>query len=314
MQVFEEVKRNQLVTEVDIQTQVALDDYQVQFQDIDNPTQSQDNVVIDRHGEFLPHWNESSDFDTWVKMSMEIAGKRLLILQGNSNVSSASNGSDTFVVFDDFGDASLDPQWTYAEGATPATDDYSESGGVLQITSAETDHPWIGNRLGEVPRVYTSISDIDVEITTKITTGSLDVIYEGVGIYIAQDNDDWTSVVHLCSTHFGVNEAQREKQDAGVRTYSSINFTKTNPEYLKLTRLGNIFEYFVSADRITWTSFGTYTKTMTASSVGMYVFDNAIESFDDFRVRKYTATEPIWSADGGEQNIAVALKSFGRTG
>lgn len=99
MQVFEEAQRNQLVTVVDIQTQAALDDYQVQLSDIANPTQSQDNVVIDRFGEFLPHWNESLDFDTWVKMSMEVAGKRLLILRGDSNVSSASSGSNTFTQY-----------------------------------------------------------------------------------------------------------------------------------------------------------------------------------------------------------------------
>jgi hypothetical protein len=97
MQVFGEAQRNQLVTEVDIQTQVALDDYQVQLSDIANPTQSQDNVVIDRFGEFLPHWNESLDFDTWVKVSMEVAGKRILMLRGNSNVSNVSNGDDTFI-------------------------------------------------------------------------------------------------------------------------------------------------------------------------------------------------------------------------
>lgn len=97
MQVFEEIQRNQLVTEVDIQTQVALDDYQVHLSDIANPTQSQDNVVIDRFGEFLPHWNESLNFDTWIKMSMGIAGKRILMLRGNSNVSSVSSGDNVFV-------------------------------------------------------------------------------------------------------------------------------------------------------------------------------------------------------------------------
>jgi hypothetical protein len=99
MQVFEEAKRNQLVTKVDIQTQVALEDYQVQLSNIANPTQSQDNVVIDGHGEFLPHWNESLDFDTWVKTSMEVAGKRILMLRGNSNVSSVSNGDGVFIKY-----------------------------------------------------------------------------------------------------------------------------------------------------------------------------------------------------------------------
>jgi hypothetical protein len=97
MQVFEEVQRNQLVTEVDVQTQVVLDDYQVRLSDVNNPTKSQDNVVIDRFGEFLPHWNETLDFDTWVKMSMELAGKKLLMFHSNHVLDNESSGEDTFI-------------------------------------------------------------------------------------------------------------------------------------------------------------------------------------------------------------------------
>lgn len=154
MQVFEEVKRNQLVTEVDIQTQAALDDYQVQLSDVDNPTKSQDNVVIDRFGEFLPHWNESLDFDTWVKMQIESSGKRVLLIHGNDGLSSASSGDDTFIQWHgvataQFLDSLIDPGENYiveqytkvvsfpsTQNVGGMTDNLALTGDVLNFQSA----------------------------------------------------------------------------------------------------------------------------------------------------------------------------------
>lgn len=98
MQVFEEVQRNQLVTEADIQSQAALTDYQVQLANVANPTNSPDNVVIG-NGEFLSHWNESLDFDTWVKMNITTSGARMLLLHGNAGLSRVSDGDDTFIAW-----------------------------------------------------------------------------------------------------------------------------------------------------------------------------------------------------------------------
>ena len=136
MSVYEEVKRNQLVTEVDIQTQAGLDDYQVQLSDISNPTASQDNAVISG-GEFLPHWNESLDFDAWVKMNIEVAGKRLLVLSGNSNLNSVSDGEEVFDFFDTFTSLDWATKWSSASQAS-----YSAANNRLRLADidATTNH------------------------------------------------------------------------------------------------------------------------------------------------------------------------------
>ena len=99
MQTYEEVHRHQLVTEFDIQSQSELTDYQVKLENVSNPTQAPDNLVVGVDGEALSHWNESVDFDTWVKMMIEVSGKHGLLIHGNSGLSSGSSGSDVFIQY-----------------------------------------------------------------------------------------------------------------------------------------------------------------------------------------------------------------------
>ena len=99
MQTYEELQRHQLVTEFDIQSQSELEDYQVQLENVDNPTQAQDNLIIGIDGEILPHWNESVDFDTWAKMNIGQSGKRGLLIHGNEGLNGESSGHNTFIQY-----------------------------------------------------------------------------------------------------------------------------------------------------------------------------------------------------------------------
>ena len=117
MQTFEELQRHQLVTEFDIQSQTELTDYQVKLDNVDNPTQAQDNLIVGADGESLPHWNESTDFDTWIKINIATSGIRGFLFHGNSGLSSVSDiyatledGSDTFDDLNTF-------YWTIGNGA-----------------------------------------------------------------------------------------------------------------------------------------------------------------------------------------------------
>ena len=104
MGVYVEAQHNQLVTEFDIQSQAELEDHQVQLADVDNPTQAQDNLVIGGDGVVIPHWNESVDFDTWVKIHIENAGRRVLMIHGNDGLIGVSSIDDTMIFGDDFSD------------------------------------------------------------------------------------------------------------------------------------------------------------------------------------------------------------------
>lgn len=287
MQVFEEAQRNQLVTEVDIQTQVTLNDYQVQLSDIANPTQSQDNVVIDRHGEFLPHWNESLDFDTWVKMSMEVSGKRILMLHGNPVLSSTSNGATTFNFFDDFDN--LDKWDGYGSYGSVSNSIYS----ILAAGYIKT-------------KTYTNAENHAIRTRFRHNTASY---YPG-GFGWMLNTDDMVAVSHYTNDQWGHKTIEN--------SISSVNgpYSDNNNWYiwdLTWTSDESILKYSSTelslTTNIPTTSLPIRIGKMTTaegSDIGLYC--------DWILVRKYTAIEPTWVADGEEQNIGVVFKSFGRAG
>ena len=285
MQVFEEAQRNQLVTEVDIQTQVALDNYQVQLSDIANPTQSQDNVVIDRHGEFLPHWNESLDFDTWIKMSMEVAGKCGLVIHGNGGLMSVSNGDNIFELFDDFNDDSIDTSiWNISETPT-------ESNGVITLTDAEILYSKTTFGVGYALR------------TRAIITTSSGTPWFGFR------DQDITPVIEV------ISNLQTSGKLAGRCYETGASYTAD---------LCNINEWHIF-DIARLTDKGIFhiddglanevTTQVTEDSLPVEYraySDNEIKG-DWILIRKYVETEPTVQI-GTPKNIAAVLKSLGRAG
>jgi hypothetical protein len=290
MQVFEEVQRNQLVTEIDIQTQVVLNDYQVQLSNVDNPTKSQDNVVIDRFGKFLSHWNESLDFNTWVKMSMEIAGKRLLVLGGNSDVSSASSITDTFVDGSEFDDLT---GWTQQAGT------WTVSGGIL--TSAATDTAYLRS---DIPITESSYI---IRFRTQTTNTRETVIAEGNNPLVNNAGTEW--MIH----------------DPNNLIYCIDDWTNfptaATAIVLDTWYLGELKIESGANTASIWDDDGTFKtsviQTLNSAGTGNYwgilAATDMQSKFDWIFVRKYTSTEPSYNINT-PKNIAVALKSLGRAG
>lgn len=299
MSVFEEVKRNQLVTEIDIQTQVALDDYQVQLSNIANPTQSQDNVVIDRHGEFLSHWNESLDFDTWVKMSMETAGKRILMLRGNSSVSDRSFIDGVFIFGDDFNGISLDSSKWDTLGATLSFDGNTIS---VKNNSDSTDQT--------VSSKTTFTGEYILESRAKI-------IGTAAYNYLLKQSD--TPTDNTPSTIIGTSTAVSSPYKCYINYGASTHTaTPTSNDFSifarhKIIRLDSSVKYYYNnAHQITHTTnIPTSTDSLVVGFMPYYLNEEIIT--DNIFVRKYTATEPTTNI-GTPKNIAIALKSLGRAG
>ena len=299
MQVFEEAKRNQLVTEIDIQTQVALDDYQVQLSDIANPTQSQDNVVIDRFGEFLPHWNESLDFDTWVKISTELAGKKLLMIHGNDGLSSASNGIDVFQRFYDFEDNTL--QGFSASGgtvisSTHAIGSYSvkidDTGGAEAILS-RSDFDY-----------QEGILEWDTYRTPSASVWLATQIYDGAtGIFLHA-----ISTAEAIKTH---NGAAWVDYSNGAASATGNTWEKHSLKFKESTSYLQATVDEVNLGTGTRQNTGTIDTLKYRSATGP---GTGLSGYiDNIRLRKYTGVEPT-SQISTPKNISTALKSLGRAG
>jgi hypothetical protein len=99
-------------------------------------------------GEKLDYWMEektnSDDATFWVEVQDSLGTDRVIyIYYGNADETTESDGSATFLFFDDFDDASLNTskweEW-YTGGS------YSESGGLLQITGGATLYEIVGSK------------------------------------------------------------------------------------------------------------------------------------------------------------------------
>ena len=291
MQTFEEVRRHQLVTEFNVQSQSELVDYQVKLENVDNPTQAQDNLVIGVDGGVLPHWNESVDFDTWVKMDIEQSGKRGLLIHGNDGLSSGSSISDTFLFGDGFVNLN---NWNYGAGA-------SISNGTLVLT---TNHADITNKndIGVLEdyivetRVKTTITGSPVLINTQTdSTMSSTVGYATPWWY----NNQNTAYLRVDGVGANLGWAQH-----------SIN-TWYQTKLIVPSSTNVITEVWDDGTINLLHTANTASKTTnTEFYIGFYYY---AATWDWVIVRKYTATEPTVHI-GTPKNISTALKSFGRAG
>ena len=300
MQTFEELRRHQLVTGFDVQSQSELDDYQVKLENVDNPTQAHDNLVVSNNGEPLPHWNESVDFDTWVKMNIEASGKRGLLIHGNAGLSGGSSISDTMIIGDDFS--------TDLTGFTVAGDSGSAvvTGGELQIDGYADYNP----------RVY---SDITVGVNTiaefrakKVADTWFDVGFtdltdnsaiatNGNSIYIQPYPDTNTTILV-------------DNVSSGTRSYTEVGSQTVGSVYrkYKIIRNGSTNAKFYFEGSL----INTKSTQLPLGDLSLFVEAYAAASevhLDYMFVRKYTATEPTVHTST-PKNISTALKSFGRAG
>ena len=118
-----------------------LTDYQVPITVAQTPsiqTDFDDIRFVDSSGNLLPYWIESITGTTpnqtanvWIKTNLSTGNNTAYMYYGNANLTSASDGTNTFIFFDDFNSESLDTtKWTTS--GTPVT-----SNGKLLLNNSD---------------------------------------------------------------------------------------------------------------------------------------------------------------------------------
>lgn len=297
VQTFEELKRYQLVSKFNVQSQSELTDYQVQLENVDNPTQAQDNLTVGNDGKVLSHWNESLDFDTWIKMQIDISGKRGFIIHGNSGLNSVSSITDVALegVGDEFDDASID---TFIWDTVNNDGTWNEVGGVL--TGSNGDGFWMRSKVVGTDYhiwAYGKASDMDSGYIMSNVGVTTDPWSNGYAFRaLAPDNamkivragsQVASETVTLIANTYYYHEIKKVGGDLTYKIYDSSKTLLQTVTYSDGTPL--------TGDRI---AFRGYAETLTTD----WIF-----------VGKSTTTEPIYSI-GATKNISTILKSFGRAG
>lgn len=298
MRTYEELQRYQLVTEFDIQSQSELDDYQVKLNSIDNPTQSQDNLVVGADGTPLNHWNESLDFDTWVKMEIGISGKRGLLIHGNTGLNSGSNGIDVFQFFDD-ATGTFSDNWNTSSDNLNG-DKFSYESGYIKCVPASDGVCKIG-----IKDTYTISNDviIDADVYISGTQGGAWL----VGRYVDVNNN-----YEMFSYSADIGNSYVIKAVTGVRTASFVANVITEDVWHNASAVvhGDNQEIYADGNLMHSETFTDHASGKIG--IGSY-YSAGVQRWDNIRVRKYTATEPTVQIST-PKNISIALKSFGRAG
>ena len=311
MQIYEELQRHQLVTEFDIQSQSELDDYQIKLNNVDNPTQAQDNLIVGNDGKSLPHWNESIDFNTWIKTNIGTSGKRGLLIHGNSGLNNPDSISNTFVSGDDFiGDTLDSSKWDTSIASTATV---SQSDKLVMNVQNLAAH----SGAGIVSTIPVPDGDYVIESTLKRIT------YKGVGepgIMIGFTDKVGTPELYggYPERHGGV--LYRSSSNKYGVTMIQNRGSLTLPENINVDRIVSIRYIQSSHDMLFTFPGGSLTQTYTNPIDSLYPFiqygDYQISNYgyaNYIHIRKYTPIEPTYLI-GTPQNITVALKSLGRTG
>ena len=291
MQTFEELQRHQLVTEFGIQSQSELEDYQVKLDNVDNPTQAQDNLVVGVDGESLSHWNESVDFDTWVKMNIATSGERGLLIHGNSGLDGVSSITTTMIAGDTFDTDQLGSYWLGDTGL------FTVSGGKL---TENDDNTW-----NNIYHQIDLVNSDDWIVYVKTTTPN--------------NIDSWMGVAVMdnAGAVFADNHATTWWQSYG----SGVHRFEVTPESSQQTTMADNTEYEIELIK-SGTTYATYrdggllfddvVTEFAATYLQIFGFDGGSE-INLIYVRKYIATEPTVKI-GTPKNISTALKLFGRAG
>ena len=312
MQTFEELQRYQLVTEFEVQSQTELTDYQVQLENADNPTQAQDNLIVDTYGESLPHWNESLDFDTWVKMNIEVSGKRGLLIHGNDGLSNGSSGIDTYHAWFD-GDST---GWTEVD----PNGHISFTNNRLEFTNLNRD---------ETAYVYKQINGVDEfeilfdsQITAQVDAWLL--VYSSLSDVIG---DPWIQTSSVFCNRDSIQAYSVTRISGSTTAAELIVSDETNILYYKVYVVNGELVTKVYSDSARTSQISvTSDTTISGLTVSELYYLNLLSShdvgvsekyasgwIDNFRMRKLTSTEPGVKI-GTPKNISTALKSFGRAG
>ncbi|MCK5397799.1 MAG: hypothetical protein KAJ33_06090, partial [Thermoplasmata archaeon] len=272
---------------------------------------AQDNLVVGVNGESLPHWNESVDFDTWVKMNIGISGKRGLLIHGNDGLSSGSSGVDTFDLFDFIGYTEVDPS------------------SHITITNSKIDAIDVTTDAAYVHKTVPSITDFIHEFEYYRTSGASPyggqapiIIGDGYGTISASTWGTKNGIGIYADSN--PHMLQISKWVSGSRTAgTSIGYSENTLYYITLQRAGTTLTLSVYSDAEKTTHISGSPQQLSVASTAFDTLNfatidtgyNYQRSFyiQDFLSRKYTATEPTYTI-GTPKNISTALKSFGRAG
>lgn len=272
----------------------------------------------------LDYWLEEKTDSTTATFWVEVASlpasanTSIYYYYGNTIAGTLSNGTNTFLKFDHFDDASIDVQWTAVNPDGNQTISESGTNIALGTDGAEASDLNISTSNQDAPRIIQSISGNFV-IESKITTTN--AYYDLTGILIWKDSQNFYGFGKGLIS--GSERIWRRKNIADALDDSNYGSTAYAPDtvYLKMVRSGStLVSFYTDADNYgTWTQ--AFSETFNSSdpvSFGFVRFDNTTRTYtglcDWIFVRKYVSSEPTISVSTQEEKRPTDAGASGVSG
>jgi hypothetical protein len=244
----------------------------------------------------LDHWQESKTDSNnavfWVEVQDDITTNptNIYIYYGNSGAASASNGTNTFIVFDDFSGASLNASIWTAYNITSN----SQAGGILSVSVTNHDPAKI---IANVGGAGPQGNNVAIRTRFRITSGSNADQRSGLSIKTTLANGQgYCYVLHNYSTlnhHQFLDDTVAWGTDEGGAF--ALNTWYLEEMYHDGT---NIYGRFDDGTWYSWTRSGR-TGFMGLNPGG--ITETTATQWDFALVRKMVTTEPANGAWGAEE-------------
>ncbi len=241
-------------------------------------------------GTELSYWRESkTDYGNavfWVKVAGDLdSNQTIFVYYGKDDATTASNGEDTFLKFDDFNDGSLGGIWSLHGTGT-----ITESGGIVDVNTTSTwGHKCIG----------LSMNDDNTRIRIKLyahdSAGQLPELIYG----------DWTTTNWIIFRDADAKIKMHTLQSgvSGLRWTSTNNYSTGTWYIAEVLALGTSIKLTLldsSDSEIENSGFINCDNNDRNLWIGSGQSGSA--HFDDFFICKYVNPEPTHGSWGTEEN------------
>ena len=243
---------------------------------------------------YLESWIQFSSASIWVEVSSLPAGETTVFLYyGNPSASSASNGTNTFLFFDDFETGTIDAaKWT--TNGTITRDVIDEAGNdVLRVmTTAAAHFNFVRTAAG------LSFSDFVLEMKVKMQNDLNNSCTPEIGFRFTNNQNNYITMLR----GEGLVGGGGLNGDLFIRryynniqtnfTYPAYNYTANYYYDYKIAASGTTISAYLDDVLIrTWVDAGS-PITAGAVGLGIYGINNNYVYYDDVRIRTFAAVEP----------------------
>jgi hypothetical protein len=259
-----------------------------------------------------PYWIESgansAETKFWVRATLEAGDNTFYLRYGDLTLADGSDGTATFLFFDDFSGASLDTNKWNPNVVNTITS--SISGGHLRVTDASGS--WIyASETGSQHQAkdFSAVDNVVIEWKSyAVASGDMGE----VGVALVSDSNNVCAYLAHSDWNGGPSVPWRSWAWGG--SYSSEDGSLPESCDFKIIRSDTTAKFYINNTiKTTQTMSGTPAKL--AITIGKYSgYDFRISEIDDVRVRKYTATEPTFSLAAETAPMSILFGTLEATG